>query len=118
MPITATRPELKPHKITVGTREFIVSLPDVYTNISNVVGIQEFTGTPSGNETKGSVRSLYAEGRIDRISISVRSGTTTYSFKIWSAADQTVTAIAQLPGKTFRTGTITSATQPARARLG
>jgi hypothetical protein len=106
---------------TSGTGKLIMSLPDnVYDGtIGPIVGITKLTGTPpAGSFSETSVAGV-RKGLLGSLKISYRVGTSTKSktARLLCSLEKLDTCTTELPGKSFKTGTITSARFPVRRRL-
>ena len=104
---------------TAGTGKIIMSLPDsVYDGvIGPVVGITKLTGAaPAGSFTETSVAGV-RKGLLGSVRVSVKVGTKLKSRKLLVSLEKLDTCVAELPGKAFAGGIITSARFPVRKRL-
>ena len=115
------KPKRVGHVLTVGATKVGVIVSDVYdgngSNIGNVVGVEKITGN-NRPDTSNSSSDLLRSGQALRIRISYGEGARARRADILCDIDKAKTAISELPGKTFRNGTIRTAYFARRMRLG
>lgn len=106
-----------PHKITIGTTSVGVYLLDEYAGIGTIVGVTKVTDT-NLPELSADVSDLVRRGAVARLKIAYESSGKRKYARILCDLDKLKTAVSALPGKSFKTGTITSAYFPQQRRLG
>ncbi|MEG4427071.1 MULTISPECIES: hypothetical protein [unclassified Microcoleus] len=102
-----------------GTGVLVMNLDDATydTTIGPIVGITPLTGPPpAGSFSETSVNGV-RKGLLGSVRISYKVGTKRKSSKLLCSLEKIDTCTAELPGKAFKTGTITGARFPTRRRL-
>lgn len=114
--LMATRLTPVPHVIDVGTQKYSTSLPDVYKDISSIVGISKAPDPDNTNyQGGGSPTKLAMNGECVAMRVRLKSGK---SRVIYCAMSKAQSAENALKGKNFGGDTIASARIPRRRRLG
>lgn len=116
------RANIEPHKITVGTQQNVVFIPDVYDGIKTIVGVAKIPDSDVGEYLRAEVNDLIKTGRAARIRVGYTavSGTRTvlkYA-QVLCDIDKVKTAMGALPKKSFKGGTIRTAGFSRKRRLG
>lgn len=106
------------HIVGSGSDAVIISLPDVYSGISSVVGVSKMTGAKPDGATGSTVGLAKKTGLVVPIRICYIEGTKRRYTNIICSLDKVKTALAELPGKTYNTFKIKTAYFPRRMRLG
>lgn len=104
---------------TAGTGKVVMSLPtEKYDSvIGPIVGITALTGAPpAGSFTETAVNGV-RKGILGSVKISFRVGTKRKTTSLLCSLEKIDTCVAELPGKAYGGGTITSARFPTRRRL-
>jgi len=104
---------------TAGTGKLIMSLPsEVYTaTIGSIVGISVLTGAPpAGSFTETPIAGV-RKGLLGNVRISYKVGVKRKQSNLYCSLEKIDTCIAELPGKAFKDGTISSARFATRRRL-
>jgi hypothetical protein len=104
---------------TSGTGKLLMTLPtEVYTAaIGPIVGITLLAGAaPAGSFTETPIAGV-KKGLLGYVKISYRAGAKRKQTKLYCSLEKMDTCIAELPGKAFKDGTITSARFSTRRRL-
>lgn len=104
---------------TSGTGKLIMSLPtEVYSSvIGPIVGITLLGGQPpAGSFTETPIAGV-RKGLLGNVRISYRAGAKLKQSNLYCSLEKIDTCIAELPGKAFKDGIISSARFPTRRRL-
>jgi hypothetical protein len=110
--------EREAHIVGSGSDAVIISLPDVYSAISSVVGVSKMTGPKPDGATGSTVSLAKRSGLVVPLRICYIEGTKRRYTNIICSLDKVKTAIAELPGKNYNTFKIKTAYFPRRMRLG
>lgn len=105
----------KEHLVTVGTRKFLVELPDVYDSIKTQTGVEEATDANRADGLSYTVAGLLYSGMAAKLTVSYRENNKRKTAEIIVAIDKLSSAITGLKGKSFSGGTIIKAYTPRRA---
>lgn len=106
----------KEHLVKVGTRKFLVELPDVYDSISTLTGVSEATDADRADALSYTIPGLLYSGQVAKLTVSYNENNKRKTAEIVVAIDKLQSAIAGLKGKSFAGGTIIKAYSPRRAR--
>jgi hypothetical protein len=104
---------------TSGTGKLIMSLPtESYdATIGPIVGITALTGAPpAGSFTETPIAGV-RKGLLGNVRISYKLGAKTKQSNLYCSLEKIDTCIAELPGKAFKGGIISSARFATRRRL-
>jgi hypothetical protein len=107
-----------PYVVGTGANRILLTLPDVYSGLGTVLGVNKLEGDPPAGVNTTTVGRAIAEGICRKIKISYNDGTKRKSATLIVAASQANSARAALTGRTYRTFKILTAYYPTRIRLG
>jgi hypothetical protein len=105
-----------PHTITVGTTKVGLILPDQYSGLSSVLGIDKVT-TGNKPELSSSPSELMRSGQAIKIRVSFAVGTKRRTSDLLCSIDKAKTAVTELVGKSFRGTVIKTAYFKRQARF-
>lgn len=105
------------HVVGSGASAIILELPDNYSGVASLVGVQKLTGDPPDGATGTDIADALHNGLIAKIRISYLENGKRKTGNLICSIDKLKSAIKALRGKTFGGHTIKSAYFPSRRRF-